>query len=236
MKNLCLVLVFMIATKLDNDMQQKQLFIFDMDGVLLESEPYWRKAQIEIMSQFGVSITEQDCIEHTMGKRIDDIALLWINMFNLTVCSEQFANQLLEKTALLIRSHATAREGIDTLIDFLQSNSYRIALATSSSAPIISAVLHKLDINDIFEIALSADEVDNGKPFPDVYLEVCKRLNIACQHAIALEDSLTGVKSAVAANITTIAIPEFISDDFDIADFVVKEIVDVVSVLSDNNT
>ncbi|MDB1125669.1 HAD family hydrolase [Vibrio algarum] len=213
-------------------MKQKQLFIFDMDGVLLDSEPYWRRAQIEMLGQFGISINAEDCIKHTMGKRIDDISLLWINMFKLDANPEQFANQLLEKTALLIRSHAIARDGIYTLIDFLQSNSYRIALATSSSTPIISAVLHKLEIAHVFEIALSADEVDNGKPSPDVYLEVCRRLNTSTKNTIALEDSLTGVRSAVAAQITTIAIPEIVSNDFEIADFVVKNITDVINVLS----
>ncbi|MFC1237646.1 HAD family hydrolase [Vibrio sp. F74] len=214
-------------------MYRKELFIFDMDGVLLDSEPHWRKAQIELLEQLGINITEEECILYTMGKRIDDIAAFWIGRFNLTVDQSIFASSLLQKTATLICQRATAREGVHALIDFLQKKGCRIALATSSSYPIISAVLEKLDIMDVFELTLSADEVENGKPLPDVYLEVCRRLGVSTNNAIALEDSITGVRSAVCAKITTIAIPEQASKEFDIANHIVAHLDEVVGILSE---
>jgi beta-phosphoglucomutase-like phosphatase (HAD superfamily) len=89
---------------------------------------------------------------------------------------------------------------------------------------------HKLGLNDVFELTLSADEVANGKPAPDVYLEVCRRLDISPEKVIALEDSLTGVRSAVAAGITTIAVPEHNKKEFAIADYIVNEIENVIDI------
>jgi HAD superfamily hydrolase (TIGR01509 family) len=209
-------------------MLTKDLFIFDMDGVLLESEPFWRKAQIESLARLGVSATVEDCICHTMGKRLDDIAHTWINMFALNITAEELAQSILERVVFCIGSEGTANNGVDKLIAFLRSKNCRIALATSSSKPIISAVIDKLGLNDVFELTLSADEVANGKPAPDVYLEVCRRLDISPEKAIALEDSLTGVRSAVAAGITTIAVPEHNKKEFAIADYIVNEIENVI--------
>ncbi|MCE0494491.1 HAD family hydrolase [Vibrio salinus] len=211
---------------------KKELFVFDMDGVLLDSEPYWRRAQIDLLSRFGVIITEKDCIRYTMGKRIDDISEFWIVRFHLDVSRSHFAEQLLNMTAALIRTHAEARKGIDQLIGFLQHHGFRIALATSSSRPIISAVLNKLGLNDVFELTLSADSVENGKPAPDIYLDVCHQLKVEPENAFALEDSLTGVTAAVRAGVTTIAIPEKVTPEFYIASHQVSDIEDVIDVIS----
>lgn len=211
-------------------MRKKELFIFDMDGVLIDSEPFWRQTQIELLAQFGITITAEDCIRHTMGKRIDDISRIWINLFQLDTTPESLTQSILEKAAHIIKLNGKAKEGVYTLIEFLQSKECRIALATSSSALIISTVIDKLGIRNVFELTLSADEVVNGKPSPDVYLEVCRRLEVSTENTLALEDSLTGVRAAVAADITTIAIPECVSEAFNIADHIVEKIEDTIEI------
>lgn len=216
-------------------MNDKELFIFDMDGVLIESESFWRQAQIQVLELHGANISVEDCIEHTMGKRIDDIAKLWINRFSLNLSIEELAEEILDKTVYLIGKFGEAKEGIYDLIQLLKRSNYRIALATSSSQPIITAVIDKLELNDIFELSLSADMVMNGKPAPDVYLEVCNQMNVQPKNAIALEDSLTGVRAAVSANITTIAIPEFYDDRFKIANCSVSHINEVLTLIRFNS-
>ena len=211
-------------------MHKKELFIFDMDGVLIDSEPFWRQTQIELLAQFGITITVEDCIRYTMGKRIDDISRIWINMFQLDTTPERLTQSILEKTAHIIALNGKAKEGVYKLIEFLQSKKCRIALATSSSALIISTVIDKLGIKDVFELTLSADEVVNGKPSPDVYLEVCRRLGVSTENTLALEDSFTGVRAAVAAEITTIAVPESVSEAFNIADHIVEKIEDTIDI------
>ena len=214
-------------------MASKELFIFDMDGVLLESEPFWRTAQIETLATLGVTISVDDCIRHTMGKRLEDMAKLWTDMFSLDIGTAHLAQLIVNQVVLNIGLDGKANEGLYSLIEFLRSKNYRIALATSSCVPIISAVIKKLDLNNVFELMVSADEVPNGKPAPDVYLEVCRRIGVPTTKALALEDSLTGVRSAVAAGITTIAIPEFNSKEFVIADHVINKLQDAIDIAAD---
>ncbi len=80
-------------------MTTKSLFVFDMDGVLIESEPFWRTAQIEVLANYGASATVEDCIEHTMGKRLDDIAATWIQMFNLSVDAKRWNQKLCKRSS-----------------------------------------------------------------------------------------------------------------------------------------
>ncbi len=212
-------------------MAKADLFIFDMDGVLIESEPFWRQAQIELLQQYNVTITAEDCIHYTMGKRLDDIAATWIEKFTLNVSNADLSAAIMQGVVALITAHGHARDGLSTLLDYLSENQWRLALATSSSYPIIDAVLTALDIKDRFELMLSADDVENGKPAPDVYLEVCRRLNVKPEDAVALEDSFTGVRAAVASGARTIAIPEHPDAKFTIAAHVVNDFAGVVSYL-----
>ncbi|MGF1868401.1 HAD family hydrolase [Photobacterium indicum] len=216
-------------------MNDKELFIFDMDGVLIDSEPFWRQAQIQVLKLHGAHINIDDCIEYTMGKRIDDIAKLWIDHFSLSLNTKKLSEEILDKTVYLIEQFGEAKEGIYELIQLLKRSNYRIALATSSSQPIITAVIDKLELNGIFELTLSADVVINGKPAPDVYLEVCNQMNVQPQNAIALEDSFNGVCAAVSAGITTIAIPEFYDDRFKIANYRLSYINEVLTLMRTNS-
>jgi sugar-phosphatase len=215
-------------------MENKKLFIFDMDGVLLDSEPFWREAQISLLQDFGENITEEDCIRLTMGKRIDNITRIWIDKYGLSVSEDKLTQLLLDEVVQLINLQGKAKSGIYTLIDFLQKQGWLLALATSSSEAIISAVINKLELSNVFELTLSADEVPNGKPSPDVYLEVCHRLGVSTDSAIALEDSLTGVRASVSANITTIAIPEIPEQGFEMANHIIENAEDAISIVKND--
>ncbi len=137
----------------------------------------------------------------------------------------------MQKVVALVEEEGQAIEGIPTLIADLKQRGFRLALASSSAYPIINAVTKKLGIQHSFELMLSAEEVPNGKPAPDVYLEVCQRLKVPVQQGFALEDSLTGVKAAVAAKLTTIAMPFENNSAFSIADYVVESVSEVITVV-----
>lgn len=210
----------------------KKVFIFDMDGVIIDSEPLWREVQITQLQQHNVAITVDDCKRYTMGKRIDDIAATWCDRYHLKVPPEQLASNIMQSMIRLILEKGTAKKGLYDLLDYLKENNYEIAIATSSSLSIANAVLDRLAIRDYFKIVCSADDEKLGKPHPDVYNRVTKRLNVSANECIVLEDSLTGLTSAKAAEMYTIVIPDDRHDKrFEIADKIVASLAEVAQFL-----
>lgn len=207
-------------------------FIFDMDGVIIDSEPFWRQAQIEILLKYNTTITVADCIQHTMGKRIDDVARTWCQLHSLKVNPQLLEQEIITAVAHLISEKGNAKTGLYELLDFLKENNYQIALATSSSQPIIKAVFNRLSIAHYFDIVCSADDEVYGKPHPAVYLKVAKKLGVQPSNCLVLEDSVTGLIAAKAASMKTIVIPEDKTDlRFSLADKTLTSMLEVIEYL-----
>jgi len=207
-------------------------FIFDMDGVIIDSEPFWREAQIEILSKYHKKISVADCIKHTMGKRIDDVAFTWCQLHSLEIAPQLLEKEIITAVVALISQKGKAKKGLYELLDFLKEKNYKIGLATSSSQPIIDAVFKKLSIAHYFDVVCSADEEVYGKPHPAVYLKAMHQLEIAPYNCIILEDSITGLIAAKAASVKTFVIPEEKTDHrFSIADGIFNSMLEVVDVL-----
>ncbi|SDR96187.1 haloacid dehalogenase superfamily, subfamily IA, variant 3 with third motif having DD or ED [Polaribacter sp. KT25b] len=207
-------------------------FIFDMDGVIIDSEPFWRQAQIDILSNYNITITIDDCIKYTMGKRIDDVALTWCQLYSLKISPKLLAQEIISAVANLISQKGNAKIGLYELLDFLKENNFNIALATSSSLAIIEAVFKRLSIAHYFDVVCSADEEVYGKPHPAVYLRVVKKLGVKTRDCFILEDSVTGLIAAKAAAIKTFVIPEDTTDPrFSLADHIFNSMFDVIDYL-----
>ena len=207
-------------------------FIFDMDGVIIDSEPFWRQAQISILSKYKVSISIEDCIQYTMGKRIDDVAFTWCQLHSLHIDSKVLEQEIINAVTTLIAEKGEAKTGLYELLDFLKENKYQIALATSSSLPIINAVFKRLSITQYFKVICSADEEVYGKPHPAVYLKAAKKLKVSPNNCVVLEDSVTGLIAAKAAAMKTVVIPEDPSDPrFRLADAIFTSMFEVISYL-----
>ncbi len=207
-------------------------FIFDMDGVIIDSEPFWRQAQIETLHKYNVSITISDCINNTMGRRIDDVALIWCKLFQLNVNSKILEKEIIDAVVSLINIKGESKKGLYELLSFLSKKKFNIALATSSSQPIINAVFNRLSIADYFDVVCSADDEVYGKPHPAVYLKVAKKLDVQATNCWVLEDSVTGLISAKAAAMKTIVIPEDIKDPrFTLADVMLPSMLEIIDYL-----
>jgi HAD superfamily hydrolase (TIGR01509 family) len=167
-----------------------------------------------------------------MGKRIDDVALTWCQLYALSISPKLLEQEIITAVAALIREKGKSKPGLYELLTFLKENNYRIALATSSSQPIIEAVFYKLNIASYFEVVCSADEEAYGKPHPAVYLKAAKRLGVSANCCWVLEDSVTGLISAKAAAMKTMVIPEDKTDPrFTLADCIFTSMLDVVAFL-----
>ena len=201
--------------------------IFDLDGLLIDSEPLWQQAEIEVFQQVNIALTPQLCLQ-TKGLRIDEVVDFWYKQHpwdNLTQRSVE--SLIVDRLIELIQLQGQPLAGVEQAIDFVRQKQVKIALASSSALKIIQAALQKLELTDVFTQVYSAESEVLGKPHPGVYLTTAAKLNVFPQECLALEDSLNGVLAAKAAQMQCIAIPEtaqYHNPKFAIADSILKSL------------
>ena len=187
--------------------------IFDMDGLLINSEPLWQEAEILVFEQVNIVLTSELC-QQTQGLRIDEVVNYWYQRYPWTNLTKLKVEELIvNKVIELIHSKGEGLPGVEQAIAFVKSKDVKIALASSSAMTIIKAALQTLGLTEIFTEVYSAESEVLGKPHPGVYLTTASKLGIAPQSCLALEDSLNGVLAAKAAQMKCIAIPEAIQQD-----------------------
>lgn len=182
--------------------------IFDMDGLLVDSEPLWREAEIEIFGGVGVPLTEEMCAQ-TVGLRIDGIVGHWFDRHPWSgLTPEQVATRLRNAVADLARTRAVPKVGALDLIERLRRRSTVLAVCSSSPLIVIEATLKRLALDGTFDLIHSAESEIFGKPHPAAYLATAARLQAEPSACLALEDSLAGATSAKAAGMKVVAVPE----------------------------
>ena len=184
-----------------------QAVIFDMDGVLIDSEPLWQQIELEVLSALGVPVTIE-AIHQTTGLRIDQCVDYWYRRAPWPHYDNAKVSQtIVDKVAREISRSGQAMLGVRQTMAHCQALGLKIGLATSSSTPLIEAVLSKLALGDKFMSVQSAENLTYGKPHPEVYLNCAKALNVDPRYCLAIEDSFNGLIAARAANMQTVAIP-----------------------------
>lgn len=181
--------------------------IFDMDGVLIDSEPLWRKALATVFSSMGYSFKEEMGIE-TMGTRIDQAVVYWHRKFGWTTPPlPEVENRIMKEVERLIILHGKAKEGVKEVLKFFHGQKLKVALASSAHMHLIRTVLRTLKIEYYFDEVHSAEYEKHPKPAPDVYLTTAKELGIKPSECLVIEDSPVGVAAGKYAGMVTIAIP-----------------------------
>lgn len=202
--------------------------IFDMDGLLIDSEPLWRKVEINLFGSLGVPINEKRCFE-TMGLRTDECVNYWFVRYPWSGITEEDVVQQLDATIVeLVEKEGCALPGVEITLKMMKKNVQHVALASSSKMVLIEAVLEKLNIQDYFEVVYSAEKEIFGKPHPGVYISTMKELDVAPSECIAFEDSINGVLSAKAARMKCIAIPDehmYDNRHYAIADYKMRSLI-----------
>ena len=186
--------------------------IFDLDGLLIDSEPLWQEAEIEIFQQVNIQLTSELCLR-TKGLRIDEVVDYWYAQYPWDNLSKQeVEDRIVARVIELIKTKGQPLPGVAEAIAFVRSKPIKIALASSSALKIIQAALEALELSEVFTEVYSAEFEKLGKPDPGVYLTTAQKLGVSPQECVALEDSLNGVLAAKAAQMQCIAIPEKIVD------------------------
>ena len=199
--------------------------IFDMDGVLIDSEPLHYRTDLVLLEKFGVQV-KRDYLERFVGMTNPE---MW-----KTIIAEQglvrdigdiLEEQLTLKLTLLAEGEWTASSGAPELIERLAVKGIPVAVASSSSLPFITGVLRKTGLDRFIHRYVSAESVARGKPAPDVFLEAARMLDVAPEQCAVVEDSRNGVLAARAAGMAVIGYRNPSSGDQDLsrADAVVTD-------------
>lgn len=182
--------------------------IFDMDGVLIDSEPFWQRAQMAVFSELGHFHTEEDC-NSTIGVRIDQLVAHWYRIRPWSgPTQEQVVQRILDQVIALILREGQPKEGVLEALALMEARGLKIGLATSSPFAMVEAVLGKLGIKDRFLAVHSAEVERFGKPHPDVYIHAAEKLGVEPVHCLAIEDSFTGLLAAKAASMKALIVPD----------------------------
>lgn len=209
-----------------------------MDGLLIDSEPYWKIAEKKIFGNYGLQL-DDELLRQVMGFRLNEVVLHWYKYkpwqnpdYNAT------ENEILKEVTYLINQYAQAMPGVYDVITFFNKLNIPMSVASSSPKPLIDIVLQKLNITNYFKIIHSAQDEAYGKPHPGIFLTVAKLLNIEPESCLVFEDSLNGVIAAKAAKMKCIAIPEIGKYDdsrFTIADYIFNSLSDFIESIQTKN-
>ncbi|WP_037497276.1 HAD family hydrolase [Solirubrobacter soli] len=177
--------------------------IFDLDGVLVDSEQAWDQARKDVVAANG-GAWKDSATRDMLGMSSKEWPVYVVEQLGAQLTPEQVNEAVVEAMLISYREHLPllpgAREAIERLAE-----THTLGLASSSNRPVIDVVLQTMDVTHLFAATVSSEEVARGKPAPDVYLEAMRRLGIT--EGTAIEDSENGIKSAHAAGLRVIAIP-----------------------------
>lgn len=207
------------------DLRPIEAVVFDMDGVLVDSEPIWRAVEREVFAIVGIDVTDEDLLE-TMGVRVRDVVERWHRRKPWDQPSrEEVARSIVDRVADAIEREGAFNQEAIRAIDYVEALGLRLALASSSPMRLIRAVLSSGGLVDRFDVVLSSEDEARGKPDPAVYLSAARELGVPPERCLAVEDSINGVRSAKAAGMVCVAVPvSGVTEGFEGADLVLGSI------------
>jgi HAD superfamily hydrolase (TIGR01509 family) len=206
-----------------------QAAIFDMDGLLVDSEPFWREVEIEVFRTVGLEMDDEMC-KRTTGLPTDTVVRYWYEKHpwhNRSV--EEVNADIIQGAYEQIGNNAGPMPGVPAILDLFQQQGIPMAIASASPMHLIEAVLDRLNIRSYFTLWHSATLEKRNKPHPDVYLGTARKLGVDPHRCVAFEDSGNGLKSAHAAEMLTVSVPadyEFDDPKFDLATLKIPSLTD----------
>jgi HAD superfamily hydrolase (TIGR01509 family) len=179
--------------------------VFDLDGVLIDSEGVWNAARKHVAVELG-GRWPADAQRVMMGMSSTEWSAYMHDELGVALDPGQISEVVVSRLEELYRQHLPLLPGArETVISF--SGHWPLGLASSANRPIIELVLELAGLTDRFAATVSSEEVAHGKPAPDVYLEAARRMGVDPKGSAAVEDSSNGIRSAAAAGMRVIAVP-----------------------------
>lgn len=186
-------------------MKNLKLIIFDMDGVLIDSEKFYMKSEQEVIKDFGGNASE-DYLRSFCGSTQD---LIWKTIkedFSLDISLEELKIKAKKKLEYLFETEEVeVIEHVEEVLSELKAAGYTLAVASSSNLELIKRHLVKLELLKYFKLIKSSEEVKESKPAPDVFLQVAHDLNVPVENIVVVEDSTNGITAARNAKMKCVA-------------------------------
>jgi HAD superfamily hydrolase (TIGR01509 family) len=182
--------------------------IFDMDGLLIDSEPLWDRAELEVMAGLGVDITRRGELPDILGLRIDMVVDLWYAQQPWQGISKaQATAQIIERAIALVEEERPLLSGAREAVAQCRAMGLKVGLASASPMRMLERVLTMFELRDQFDALASAEGLPFSKPHPQVYLNAASKLDVAPVNCVSLEDSVNGMIACKAARMRSIVVP-----------------------------
>ncbi|HFZ8996018.1 TPA: hexitol phosphatase HxpB [Citrobacter freundii] len=183
--------------------------IFDMDGLLIDSEPLWEQAELEVMSGLGVDVTRRHELPDTRGLRIDMVVELWYAQQPWNGPNrQQVTERIISRAISLVEETRPLLPGVREAVALCKSEGLMVGLASASPLYMLEKVLTMFELRESFDALVSAEHLPRSKPHPQVYLDCAAKLGVDPLSCVALEDSVNGMIAAKAARMRAIVVPE----------------------------
>jgi HAD superfamily hydrolase (TIGR01509 family) len=180
--------------------------IFDMDGVLIDSEPIHFEATRELLADLGIDYVA-DLDENFFGCTDRDVFHALRARYGLEADEGQLSAAWVARSVALLSGPLVPMRGVPDVLHALRRLGIRLALASSSAPPVIAATLNGLGLSSLFEFTVSGHDVERGKPAPDIFVKAARGLQVRSEALLIVEDSFNGLSAAVAAGIRCVAVP-----------------------------
>jgi len=181
--------------------------IFDMDGLLIDSEPLWAEAAALVFGEHGITLTKEQYAV-TTGLRTKEFVQHWFGHFQLPANNEDDAIKKIEMKVLdLIRTKGRPLPGVDHVVHFFKERNFKIGLASSSGTELIVQVIKQMGLEEHIRSFTSAEFLAYGKPHPEVYLQCAHMLGARPEECLCFEDSYHGMIAVKAARMKCVVVP-----------------------------
>ena len=181
--------------------------IFDLDGVLADSEPWWNKIDAELLGEYGVTY-RGEYHRDVLGVSYRRAVEFYKHKFHIPAPDEELIRRRGEIATGFFANRVGLFPSAKTTLEELRGMKLRLAVATSSLGTSARPLLKRTGIIGFFDVIVTGDEVARGKPHPDIYRLVAEKLGVSCEACLVIEDALSGVVAGRAANMRVVAIPD----------------------------
>ena len=186
----------------------KKAVIFDMDGLMIDSERVTYNEYVKKLEQLGHYDFTEELYRNCLEKNKQGICQVFIDHYGEDFPMKEVWDDVHIWIDESLRQHVPKKKGLDELLQYLKSHNYKTIVATSSGRERVDEILKNAQLTQYFDDSICGDEVTHGKPNPEIFLTACHKLGVQPEEALVLEDSEAGIQAAYDGHIDVICVPD----------------------------